>query len=184
MSSTESTATPALRKYSLIAIVLHWIVALLVLVLMAVGWYFNTIPVGDDARGPVISWHKSLGLTAAMLILLRLLWRVTHRPPPLPDALPGWQRRAARFNAVFLYVLMCVQPVLGYLSTSFSGYTTRWFGLPLPHWGWKAPELNELFSQAHHLGAKLLVLALVLHVGGAVLHGLVRRDGVVGRMLP
>lgn len=192
MSSTESTVAGGsaagdraeLPKYSGIAIALHWLIAVLVFVLLAVGYYFNTIPVGDDARGPVITWHKSIGLTAAVLIALRVIWRLVHPPPPLPDFVPAWQRQAARFNAVFLYVLICVQPVLGYLSTSFSGYSTRWFGIALPQWAGKNEALNEFFSEAHHLGAKLLILALVLHIGGALLHALVRRDGVFSRMLP
>ncbi|MEM9385289.1 MAG: cytochrome b [Pseudomonadota bacterium] len=166
------------------AIALHWIVAAFILALLVVGYYFNTLPDGHESRGLVISWHKSIGLTAVVLVILRLIWRLTHRPPALPKKLPGWQRTAARANAVFLYLLMFLQPLLGYLSTSYSGYSTRWFGLALPKWAEKSPELNQLFSDAHHLGAKLLVLALLLHVGGAAMHGIVRRDGVLSRMLP
>lgn len=185
MSSIAPTAPrAAYPKYNAVAIALHWLVALAILVVLAVGYWFNAIPDGSDARGPVISWHKSLGLTVAALIAFRVYWRLTHKPPKLPDVMPTWQRQAARFNAVFLYTLICVQPVLGYLSTSFSGYTTRWFGIALPHWGWKAPALNEFFSAAHHIGAKLILLALVFHVGGALIHALIRRDGIFNRMWP
>ncbi len=186
--STPASPAPAARpvhpKYSLVAIALHWVIAVLVFALLALGWYFNALPDGHENRGTVIAWHKSIGLTAAALIAFRLLWRLTHRPPRLPEIVPSWQRQAARVNAVVLYVLLVVQPVLGYLSTSFSGYKTRWFGIPLPHWGWEAPALNEFFSAAHHLGAKLFAIALTLHVGGAVLHAFIRRDGVFSRMLP
>ncbi len=184
MSSPERPPAAKFEKYTRVAIALHWTVAVLMLALLIIGYYFNTLPEGHDDRGMVISWHKSLGLTAALFIVLRVVWRLTHQPPPLPDILPNWQRAAARANAVFLYLLMLAQPVLGYLSTSFSGYSTRWFGIALPKWAEKSPGLNQLFSDAHHLGAKLLLLALVLHVGGAALHALVRRDGVFGRMLP
>ncbi|MEO0973949.1 MAG: cytochrome b [Pseudomonadota bacterium] len=184
MSNSPYSSALTHDKYSALAIALHWLIAALILALLAVGYYFNTLPDGHDSRGPVISWHKSLGLTATALILLRLAWRLTHRPPPLPIALPSWQITIARANAVFLYGLMLVQPLLGYLSTSYSGYSTRWFGIALPKWAEKSPELNEWFSAAHHLGAKLFLLALVLHVGGAAVHALLRRDGVFSRMLP
>ncbi|MEO0424300.1 MAG: cytochrome b [Pseudomonadota bacterium] len=184
MSSSQPSTATRHEKYSQMAIALHWIVAALILALMVVGYYFNTLPEGHDSRGAVISWHKSIGLTAVVLIVLRLIWRLTHQPPKLPDMMPAWQRTAAKANAVFLYLLMLLQPLLGYLSTSYSGYSTRWFGIALPKWAEKSPELNQLFSDAHHLGAKLLILALVLHVGGAALHALVRRDGVINRMLP
>lgn len=184
MSSSQPAPAARHEKYSHVAIALHWIVAALILLLLVIGYYFNTLPDGHDDRGMVISWHKSIGLTAVALIVLRLIWRLTHKPPKLPQVLPGWQRTAARANAVFLYVLMLLQPLLGYLSTSYSGYSTRWFGIALPKWAEKSPELNQLFSDAHHLGAKLLLLALALHVGGAALHAVVRRDGVIHRMLP
>lgn len=184
MSSSHRPPATPYEKYTRVAIALHWMVAALILVLLVVGYYFNTLPDGHESRGLVISWHKSLGITAVVLVVLRLAWRLGHPPPALPQVLPSWQRTAARANAVLLYLLMFLQPILGYLSTSYSGYSTRWFGIALPKWAEKSPELNQVFSDAHHLGAKLLLLALVLHVGGAALHGLVRRDGVFARMLP
>lgn len=184
-SSTPPPPPPqALAKYNGIAIALHWLVAVLIFGLLAGGYFFNFLPDEHESRGLVITWHKSIGLTAAALILARLVWRLTHTPPPLPNALPDWQRNAARANAVFLYSLMFVQPVLGYLSTSFSGYSTRWFGIALPQWAEKSETLNALFSEAHHIGAKLFLIALSLHIGGSLLHAWFRRDGVFSRMLP
>lgn len=185
MSTPAAAATtPSHAKYTRVAMVLHWLLAVLLLAMLAGGYYFNFLPDEHESRGTVIAWHKSIGLTAALLIVIRIFWRLTHRPPALPDVLPNWQRQAARVNAVVLYGLMVIQPLLGYMSTSFSGYSTRWFGIALPSWAGKSPELNQLFSDAHHLGARLLILALILHIGGALLHALVRRDGVFSRMLP
>ena len=84
------------RRYTRVAIGLHWVLAALVFGQIAFGWYLKSVPRKTPDRTVYVNLHKSTGLTLALLILVRLGWRLTHRAPPLPATLPAWQRTAAR----------------------------------------------------------------------------------------
>lgn len=174
---------PTEPRYSLIAIVLHWVMVLLIFTQFGLGWYMVDLPEGPD-KSWYFALHKSIGLTVAMLALLRLIWRLTHRPPPLPDALPLWQQKLAHANHSLLYVFMFLQPVSGYISSSFSGYETSYFGIPLPHWGWKDQVLNELFTDVHVASSVVLVCLILLHIIGALSHVSLPQANVLRRMWP
>ncbi len=178
-----SNDATAVGRYALPAIFLHWLMAVLILAMFGIGWYMVDLPKGPD-RHFYFSLHKSLGLTVAALALLRLLWRIGHPPPPLPEQVQQWKRTAAGATHVLLYIFMFLQPISGYLSTSFSGYKTKWWGIPLPHWGWKDPPLNELFTDIHVASSVFLIALILLHVSAALVHLLVERDGVFQRMWP
>ena len=171
-----------MQKYTWPAIVLHWLMALLVIAMLGIGLYMSGLPEGPE-RSRLIALHKSIGITLAGLYFVRLAWRRRHPPPPYPTSMPAWQQRAAHANAIALYVLLIVQPLSGYLSSSFSGYKTSWFGLPLPYWGWESQQLNAAFNFMHVVGSRLLMILITLHLSGAALHAFARRDGVVRRML-
>jgi len=170
-----------MSKYTWPAIALHWLMAVLVLGMLGLGLYMADLPKGPE-RSELIALHKSIGITLAMLLALRLAWRASHPPPPYPVAMPGWQQRAAHANAFALYVLLFVQPVSGYLSSSFSGYKTSYFGVPLPNWGWDSPQLNAIFNSIHVASSRLLIALVTLHLAAVAFHALIRRDGVVRRM--
>ena len=176
------TATHRVR-YTAAAIAFHWGVALLVFLQLAIGWYMGTLGKGPD-RSAWIALHKSFGLTVAALVLGRLLWRLTHPAPPLPGSMPAGERTAAHVNHYLLYVFLFVQPVSGYLSSSFSGHKTAWFGIALPQWGWKSDAINAVFNGMHVTSAFILAALIALHVLAALKHLLVDRDGVFQRMLP
>lgn len=171
-----------MAKYAWPAMLLHWLMAVLILGMLVLGLYMADLPNGPE-RSRLIALHKSTGLTLLGLWALRLAWRARHAPPPYPDVMPAWQRRAARANVVMLYVLLVLQPLSGYLSSSFSGYSTKLWGIPLPQWGWEHPGLNHFFNFVHATSARALMLFIAIHLCGAALHAL-RRDGVVRRMLP
>ena len=156
--------------------------ALLVIAMLCLGLYMADLPKGPE-RSRLIALHKSIGITLAGLYCVRLAWRLRHPPPPYPASMPAWQQQAAHANAIALYVLLIVQPIMGYLSSSFSGYKTSWFGLPLPNWGWESQPLNAAFNFAHVVGSRVLIVLITLHLAGVALHAIVRRDGVVRRML-
>ncbi len=168
-------------NYTLTARILHWLIAILIMLMFALGWYMVELPKGAE-RGWFFALHKSTGLSIFGLVLIRVFWRLLHQPPNMPASIPEWKRRLAHFTHVSLYLLMFIQPLSGYISSSFSGYKTKYFGIPLPHWGWKNPPLNELFTEVHVVGS-MLILALVLaHVVGAMAHLIVEKDGVFKRM--
>jgi len=170
-------------KYTTIAILLHWISALFVILMFTLGWYMVELPKGP-ARGEAFALHKSLGMTVFLLTVWRLSWRALHPPPLLPSSLPRWQVTLAHTVHVLFYVLLIMQPITGYLSSSFSGYSTAFFGVPLPQWGHPDPPLNEFFTELHVVGSITLLGLIVTHVAGALSHVLTPGDGLVRRMLP
>ncbi|MGH8688535.1 MAG: cytochrome b/b6 domain-containing protein [Burkholderiales bacterium] len=173
------------KRYSGVAIALHWIVALLLLSQIALGWWMIDLPKSPPGlRAGWFNVHKSIGLTVGLLALLRLAWRWGHRAPPFPASLPIWQARAARVNHFLLYACLIVQPIIGYLGSSFSPYPIKYFGVTLPHWGWNSPRLKEVFSMIHWGTAIVFTTIVTLHILAAFKHLLVDRDGVFGRMWP
>lgn len=169
-------------RYTNTAIALHWIVAAMVLTLLPLGWYMADLPTGDQ-RSTLIRLHKTIGITVFLLMLLRVFWRARHGAPPLAGV-PRWQARLARANHAVMYVFLFIQPVTGYLSSSFSGYGTRYLGVDLPQWGWEDEALNTLFNTIHQASGKVLAVLIALHFLGAMTHLLVYRDSVVRSMMP
>jgi cytochrome b561 len=182
LSENQHRVTTSL-KYTRIAMSLHWVTAGLVIGLFALGWYMVELPKGP-ARGETFALHKSLGMTVFLLTLWRLAWRLRHAPPALPATLPGWQIALAHAVHVLFYVLLIMQPLTGYLSSSFSGYPSAFFGYPLPQWGHPNPPLNEFFTELHVIGSIALLALLVMHVAGALGHLLAPDDRLLRRMLP
>jgi cytochrome b561 len=178
------TQVPKTDRYDSVSMVLHWAMVLLILLLFGLGWYMVELPDGSPERTRFFALHKSVGLTTALFALVRIGWRLKHPAPPLPGTLPAWQRGLAHLTHVLLYVFMVVQPLSGYLSSSFSGYKTRLWGVPLPYWGWHDPVVNQLFTDIHVASSVALLCLILLHVAGALFHALTPRDNVLGRMLP
>ena len=172
-------------RYTPTAVVLHWVIAIAVFAQISLGLWMIGIPKSPPGvRAYWFNVHKSIGITIGLLVLARLLWRLAHRPPPLPATVPAWQRIAAKVSHFGLYACMIVQPLSGYLGSSFTKYPIKYFGYTLPHWGWESPALKELMSQVHLVTACIFIVLIVLHVSAAFKHRLVDRDGVFERMFP
>ena len=168
-------------RYTLPAVALHWLHALLIVALLGLGWYLTGLPKGAE-RSAAIGLHKSLGLIALALVLLRAGWRLGHQPPPpLPDS--PWKHRLAALTHGLLYALLLVVPVAGFLSASFTKYQMKFFGLPLPRLFAPNDGLNEIFHNLHEGAVWVLVALLGLHLAGVAYH-LARRDGLLMRILP
>jgi cytochrome b561 len=165
-----------LHNYTKTAGLLHWLIVGLVAALFCVGWFMTDLPRGAE-RGYFFALHKSLGLSLFFLMLLRLWWRYKHTPPPFPETVKPWQQWFASRVHVGFYMLLFIQPITGYLSSSFSGYSTKLFGLMLPSWASKNVVVNEFFTSVHQFSSCLLLLLIFLHIGGAISH--VARDGMV-----
>ncbi|OGI67085.1 MAG: hypothetical protein A2W18_06715 [Candidatus Muproteobacteria bacterium RBG_16_60_9] len=167
--------------YTRTAIALHWILALLVGVMIALGLYMTDLPRNTPDRGWYFNLHKSLGLAAAAIILLRVVWRLRFTPPPHSLATPPWQAAAAMISHLALYACMVIMPLAGYLGSAFNKYGVKFFGVALPNWAWDDPRLREIFVTVHHWTARLLIALIVVHIAAALYHA-VRRDGVFRRM--
>ncbi len=172
-------------RYTTTAIALHWLIALLLLGQFAFGLTLEDIPRGTPERGIYVNLHKSTGIVIGLLIVLRIAWRLTHRPPPLPSGMPAWQRLAARLSHVALYLCMLALPLSGYLASNFSKYGVKFFNLvQMPPWGPEDKTLYAFFNGTHHVAALLLASFVGLHVLAVAKHMLIDRDGLLWRMWP
>ncbi|MBJ7310038.1 cytochrome b [Rugamonas sp. CCM 8940] len=177
--SSHPTA-PAWR-YAAPARLLHWLLALLIVVLIGVGWYMMEI---EDDPGSAVYFmlHKSFGLVAAGLVAARLLWRFGHRPAPLPGNVAPWQVRLSGLTHGLLYLCMALMPLTGIIGAALSKRGLVFFGLTLPRWFVPDHDLAEQYFDAHGVIAWVLVALIVLHVAAGLKHLLVDKDGVFQRM--
>lgn len=166
------------------AVVLHWIVALLVIALLATGWYMVGTPKNTPERAFFFNLHKSLGIIAVVFIAALIVWRVRHEAPPLPTRMSGWERKAAALNHRLFYVFLVLVPAAGYLTSSFSKYGPKLFGIPLPHWGWEDAALRGDFATIHRVAALVFAVLIALHIAAALKHLWLDKDGVFERMVP
>ncbi len=171
-------------RYTSTAIALHWLMTLLIFGLLALGFYMQGLPLSPE-KLKLYSWHKWAGVSAFLLVLARLAWRLTHRPPALPASMPQVMQAAAHAGHLALYLLMLAIPLSGWLMSSAKGFQTVWFGvLPLPDLLAKNKEVGDLLQTAH-MSLNLLFAAVIAgHVGAALKHHLIDRDDVLTRMLP
>ena len=168
--------------YTPVAKGLHWLMAVMILGLLALGLYMSDLPLSPE-KLTLYSWHKWAGVTVFVLVWLRLAWRVTHRPPALPDTLSPLMRLAAHAGHAGLYVLMVAIPLTGWLMSSAKGFQTVWFGvLPIPDLLGRDRELGDLLQQVHKLLNLLLMLTLAGHVAAALWHHFVLKDDTLHRM--
>ena len=169
-------------NYTRTAVALHWLIALLILVTFPLGVVMADLPLSPD-KLRLYSYHKWIGVTVFVLMLLRAAWRLTHQPPALPASTPRWQQQASHAVHAALYLLLFVVPLSGWLMSSAKGVPTVWFGVvPLPDLLDKNKALGELLSEVHE-GLNVALLALVLlHVAAALKHQFIDRDGLLTRM--
>jgi cytochrome b561 len=170
--------------YTRTAVALHWLMAVLLVAAFIIGSQLEDMPLSPQ-KFQFISWHKWAGVTAFALVLIRLLWRFTHRPPELPASIPLWQQRVSAATHVLIYVLMLAIPLTGWLMSSAKGFQTVWFGvLPLPDVLEKNKELGHLLEGVHAVLNNVLLVLVLAHVGAALKHHVLDKDTVLTRMLP
>ncbi|HMM47534.1 MAG TPA: cytochrome b [Thiobacillaceae bacterium] len=169
-------------RYSTPAVLLHWLVALLIFVAFPLGVYMHELPLSPD-KLKLYSYHKWIGITVLMLMGIRIAWRLTHTPPPLPRDLASWQKRLGALVHGLLYVLMIAIPLSGWLMSSAKGFPTVWFGvLPLPDLVAKNRELGDLLTEVHEILNFVLLASIILHVIGALQHHFIERRPFLQRM--
>jgi cytochrome b561 len=179
-----TSASAASGRYDRFAIALHWLLAVALLAQIGLGWYASDIPRGTPARGWFINLHKSVGITLAVLLVVRLAWRLRSGAPAWPATMSRLQVLAARTAHAALYACMLLLPLAGYLASNFSKHGIKYFNtVLLPPWGADLPQVYRFLTGLHVALSWVLVSLIALHVGAALLH-LVRRDGVFARMLP
>ena len=182
-------------RYTSVAIALHWLIAFMVIGQLAGGLFMrNLLNEQAELKFELFQWHKSFGITVLLLTLVRLGWRLTHKPPPLPPAMPGWEKLAARVSHAGFYVLLLVIPLVGWLIVSSSPFAdsvqTYLFGVVhwphLPFFDGVADRkaLSHNFAEVHEYLGFAMIGLIGLHVLAALKHHFVDDDSVLGHMIP
>ena len=172
--------------YGGVAVVLHWLLAVLIVAAFFIGLSMVDLPLSPQ-RLRLYNWHKWLGIAVLALSAARLLWRAAGHPPPaLPSHTPLWQQQAYRGTHLVFYALFFLVPLLGWAYTSAVGLPVVWFGvLPLPDFVPRdKPFGEEVLKPLHEVTSYLLAAIVVVHVAAAVKHQFVDRDHLMARMWP
>ncbi|PKO42883.1 MAG: cytochrome B [Betaproteobacteria bacterium HGW-Betaproteobacteria-22] len=190
-------------RYTRTAVILHWLIALGIFAMFALGWYMSEIPrdaakqaafdifdlgiytwhLAEDAspRTFYFNLHKSIGVTLLALITIRVLWRVTHKPPPMLNSYQPWEKKLATGTHHVLYLLMLAVPLSGLIMAINSKYGLMWFGIDVID-GLDNKNLRELFKEVHEFAGTLFAIVIALHITGALKHKLIDKDDTVKRM--
>ncbi len=191
------------NHYTKTAIVLHWLIGIAILAMFGLGWYMSELP--KDAPKAmafdlfdlgIYNWqlteevsprtfyfnlHKSIGVTLLGLIVLRIIWRITHRPPALLDSLSAAEKKLATAGHHALYLLMILVPVTGVLMALYSKYGLKWFCTDL-FAGLDNPAMRDNFKEAHEVLGVVMLVVIIVHVLGAIKHKFIDKDGTMDRM--
>ena len=174
-----------MQRYTEPARLLHWIMALLILPTIPAGFVMVQPGIDRSLQNALFLYHKNVGVLLLLLVAVRIFWRLRHPAPPLPAGMPAWQGRIARLTHLALYALLVILPVAGYIRVRAGGFPIESLdALGLPR---LVPRSDALAATAKavHYGAGLAIAAvLAMHVGAALMHGIIRRDGVFSRMWP
>lgn len=179
----DASPASALPAYTPTARVLHWLIAALVLLMVPLGIVIAN-EWGGPVQEPLYNLHKSIGAVLLPLVVVRLAYRLTHPPLPLPADIPALQQSAAHATHWTLYGLLIVQPVVGLVATSAYPAPVPIFGLfelP-PVWPENRPLSDRLFALHRWMGIAIGVIA-AMHISAALHHHFLRRDKVLMRMI-
>lgn len=193
----------ASTRYTKTAIVLHWLIALAIFAMFALGWYMSELPkeapkqmafdlfdlgvytwqLAEEAspRTFYFNLHKSIGVTLLALIAIRVLWRVTHRPPALLSSYKAWEKKLATGTHHLLYLLMVAMPLSGLIMAVNSKYGVKWFGMDFIG-GLDNSVVRDLFKEVHETVGALLLIVVILHIAGALKHKFIDKDDTMKRM--
>ena len=180
------SVTPATTKYTLLMRILHWLIALLILGMIGVGWYMAGLPDDHPTKYDIYPIHKSFGITLLGLVVIRLLVRFFSPIPELPRALAWWEKLLTKTVHFLLYLLMLLVPISGYMMSDFAGFPVEWFGIEIPGFVEDNMESSQGALDAHGLLPYILLGLIVLHLLGLLKHRFLDKNkdtDVLKRML-
>jgi len=182
MSASAPTGSLPVPRYGPVAVALHWLLAVALTASFGVGLWMTELPT-SPLQLKLYNWHKWAGISILGLSLLRLAWRLTHRPPPDVASMPAWQARAAHLVHRAMYLLFIAVPLAGWAYSSAAGFPVVLFGAwPLPDLVGADKALAEAIKPLHWMLAYALAGLVLAHVAAALVHQFVDRDGLLGRM--
>ena len=169
------------ERFGLIAIVLHWVMALLVIGMIIVGLYMTSLPIGLE-KLKFYGLHKEFGFLVLALVILRLLWRLANIRPKL--LLPWWEKTAALCAHWAFYLILFAMPITGWLLSSAAGFSISFFGLFTIPTIIPANEARaNLFGDIHQYIAYALITLIVIHILAALKHHFIDKDNILRRMI-
>lgn len=187
-AQTNLSESSQAARYSTVAIVLHWLLGISIFAMFAIGIYMSDLPF-SPLRLKLYNYHKWAGITFLILSVLRLVWRLLNKPPALPkaieQAMPSWKTKVYHATHYALYALFFAVPLIGWAYSSAAGFPIVLFGvLPLPDFVAVDKEFAKQIKDLHEISAFALVGLALLHIGAALKHHFIDKDGLVSRMLP
>lgn len=169
------------KRYGVPAILLHWLIALIMIALLALGLYMVRLPISLE-KLKFYGWHKEIGFLLLMLAMFRICWRLINVRPEL--ALPTWEKLAALTAHWLFYLIMFALPITGWLITSAAGLPVSFFGLfVIPAIIPPNDQLLHLFELIHRLVAYFLIGLICLHTAAALKHHFINKDDILKRMI-
>jgi cytochrome b561 len=181
----SAAAFSGAESYDSVTQALHWLVAALAVGVVLLGWTIEGVPRNTQQRDLLIMVHSSVGLVILATMVFRAGWRWRHPAPPLPASFGRLEAALARGTHLVLYLIFIVMPLAGYLNAVAAGHPVDFFGIvSIPPLLPESGRLSQVAIAIHLVGQYPLYLFVILHVAGALFHGAVKRDGIVGRMLP
>lgn len=191
-------------RYTKTAKVIHWLIAIGIFGMFALGWFMSDLPketpkqlVFDLFNLGIFNWpvaeeisprsfyfnlHKSIGVTIFALILIRIFWRFTHKPPALLSSYKVIERKLANGAHHLLYLLMVALPASGIIMAISSKYGIKWFGLDFIG-GLDNKPVREAFKEAHEIIGIIILVVIAVHIAGALKHKFIDKDDTLKRML-
>lgn len=181
---SENVFQEPVRRYSTVAVAFHWLIVVLLLLQVWLGFTFHGMERGP-ARAEFFTWHKTVGATILVLTLIRLAYRLRNPPPPYPPEVPAWRRVSAVWVHRILYLLLVALPLTGLIAVSDRGPVTDLIGgIPLPTVPGIDEATSELSGGVHEVLVWTTIALLVLHVGAALYEQFLARAGIAARMPP
>lgn len=167
-------------SYGIVSITFHWLIALLIISMLALGLYMVDLPIGLT-KMKLYRWHKEWGILILGIVLLRLFWRAINVRPRLN--IEAWEKLIARLTHHMLYILMVMMPLTGWCMSSAAGLSVSFFGIMvMPDIISPDATLRPIFAKLHQSLAYLLIALIILHVLAALKHHFINRDDVLRRM--
>jgi cytochrome b561 len=170
------------NKYNVVSRILHWVVAALVFLQFGIAWTMPEVERGTQPVG-LIAWHLSIGTAILAVMLLRLIWRLTHAVPPVPNDLSPSLQIVSRATHYIIYAILIALPFGGWANASARGWPVQLFGvIPLPALSPKGSEWGLAAGDIHMAAATMLLALIGLHLAGSAYHAFILKDGTVRRM--
>ena len=183
-------------RYSAVAIILHWLLAVLLIGMVFYGWYMEGLLEDAQSGGgtsltevqTAYNMHKTTGIIVLVLSLIRLGWRFTHPVPALPEGMKPWEKTVAHGTHMVFYAIMIGMPVGGWMASSAAPFPSYLFNnpeltlprLPVP----QTEAFADTMGSAHGAGGWVILILFGLHAAAALKHQFLNRDNLLGRMIP